>query len=220
MSRPNAATDTRQNSSAAEAEAPDDSMAIISRSQMPKDSAINLEKCRCLENMLSLLEEIGCQRVSIEFAGIDNLLVCLEGGIQTCNTTLACSRCDSWSDNPMLLASISQQLGSICSDLWHVFIEKQRRSFNTCQSAEAFDEVLRHEILQGAVAFGRYQVKSPEKRLQLIGNVITLHLGDLKRFLARLSDHLGQRRAASALIKEATETVNTIFQKAQNFGKS
>jgi hypothetical protein len=172
-------------------------------------------QCQCMSSMVQLLELIGLRRVSPEMTGIDGFLECLNKGTQACNSVLVCTQCSLWRESSMLLATVMQQLGSICLDFADLLSSQQRPGTGWEPSRSSPEGTL-----GGAIWFGRYSIEVPRMRDTLVHNLMILHLRDLLDFLTEFQSKVDRKRGAWALVVESEEKVRKAIRIVQQFTSS
>lgn len=122
--------------------------------------------------------------------GVDMLLMCLGQGTKRCSEVLAYTHCNVCASNALLTATIAQQL---------------------CQMANKVAVLLNRDydraLEEGAIYFGRYRIELPKMRLQLVYNVVRLHLTDLQTLLKTIKERIGPKRVACEPLGVAEDEV-------------
>ena len=103
---------------------------------------------------------------------------------------LAYTHCNVCASNALLIATIAQQL---------------------CQMANRVAVLLNSDCdrpsEEGAICFGRYRIESPKMGLQLVYNVVRLHLTDLQTLLETIKERIGPKRVACERLGFAEDEV-------------
>ncbi|PLN80599.1 hypothetical protein BDW42DRAFT_201160 [Aspergillus taichungensis] len=167
--------------------------------------------CDCLPKLVELLERLGVQQV--DRTGVDTHLLCLRSAVCICNKTISCSTCTACFDNPILLATIAQNLATIAEHVYHSCIHLR----NHQPPSQTFGEkdILWGngrigEDLENAIWLGRYRVESPKLRNTLVCDASSVHLAELNRMLESLKSRLLPNRVAVAHVSQAAESVSRI----------
>ena len=173
------------------------------------------DECKCISTMTQLLEDIGTRgsgSVSesgsytiTETTGVDTLLMSLGRGTKSCSEVLKCTNCNLCANNALLMATIAQQLCQTANKVAVLVHQKGR------DHEQAMEE--------GAIYFGRYRIASPEMRLQLLYNVVRMHLTDLQILLKNIKERIGPKRGACELLVDAIDKVVKICWMIQQLSK-
>jgi hypothetical protein len=174
-------------------------------------------RCECVQSLADTLEKIGGDSDSDSSSGIDKAqslddsLLYLQGGVETCKRALACNHCAVCAANSMLVVTIVQQLATMSSDLCRQLLVYQQK-FKTTPLADAPELLLNREIY-----VGKYQVQAAAVCLDFVHTLVSMHIRDLQRLLGHLRDRIGKRAKASKLLRDAAEDAQKAFRILQEF---
>ena len=179
----------------------------------PATPEVKCQGSKCLPSMLQLLENIGVQRACVEATAIDGFLMFLRSATHACSDVLACTSCRLCFDNPMLMATVAQQLGDVCPSLGGSLAqEKTSRNIRraTCNSG----------LLEGAISFGRFNIETSGMRDALVRSLVSMQLDDLRSLFSRLKNELRPKSEASKIVTEAERKATSVYRMVQDINNS
>lgn len=188
--------------------------------------------CRCLTTLVAILERLGRYRLGDKpkaASNLDCLLFCLGSGVGACDKVLSCKACDACKENPILLATIAEQLACVCNDLCGCLLvhqHKVRSAANTGEPSAPGDpgggdpqQPEADALVDGDISFGRYQIHGVEMRLRLIQNLLALHMTDFLALLDQMAQRTGRVDGAAGMLTDARKTAitaNWMLQRLQS----
>ncbi|KAI2628547.1 hypothetical protein GGR54DRAFT_636265 [Hypoxylon sp. NC1633] len=162
---------------------------------MTSSTSSSGQKCGCLCALLTIFEETGVQVASNKDMPTDCLFQCLQEGIQKCQAMLVCPDCDTSAKNPILLATLGNQLVVIAGEIVSRFTQ--------CQSRDTVPTVFQ---------FGRYSIKCADMRTRLLRDMIALHVRDLYDLLDRSKLSIGNMQGPLSLLESAKLDVTKLHE--------
>lgn len=153
------------------------------------------QKCGCLCALLYVFEDTGVQITSSRDVATDTLFQCLQRGMQECQAMLSCQECDTRVKNPILLATLGNQLVAIARELVTRFIQ--------CQTGEAAPVVFQ---------FGRYSIKGAGMQTRMLRDMVALHVRDLYGLLDRSKLNIDAIPGPLSILENAKLEVNKLHE--------
>ncbi|KAI8960759.1 hypothetical protein F5Y11DRAFT_358217 [Daldinia sp. FL1419] len=153
------------------------------------------QRCVCLPTLLHVFEETGVQITSSPDVATDTLFLCLQRGMQECQAMLSCQECDTSVKNPILLATLGNQLVAIARELVTRFIQ--------CQTRDTAPVVFQ---------FGRYSIKGTGMRTRMLRDMVALHVRDLYGLLDRSKLNIDAVPGPLSILENAKLEVNKLHE--------
>ncbi|KAI0116921.1 hypothetical protein F4814DRAFT_459189 [Daldinia grandis] len=151
------------------------------------------QKCGCLCALLYVFEDTGVQITSNRDVATDTLFQCLQRGVHECQAMLSCRKCDTRVRNPILLATLGNQLVAIARELVTRFIQ--------CQTGEAAPVVFQ---------FGRYSINGTGMQTRMLRDMVSLHVRDLYDLLHRSRLNIDAIPGPLSILENAKLEVNKL----------
>ncbi|KAI0848912.1 hypothetical protein F5Y00DRAFT_262068 [Daldinia vernicosa] len=151
------------------------------------------QKCGCLWALLYVFEDTGVQITSSRDVATDTLFQCLQRGVQECQAMLSCRKCDTRVRNPILLATLGNQLVAIARELVTRFIQ--------CQTGETAPVVFQ---------FGRYSINGTGMQTRMLRDMVALHVRDLYDLLHRSRLNIDAIPGPLSILENAKMEVNKL----------
>lgn len=172
--------------------------------------------CQCVGSLARALENIGGLATCPHGREIDTLLTCLGIGMETCRGVLACSRCTTYRDSSMLVATVTRQLSSILSDACRYLSERGADSISSSSASSGGsggDKLQQLAVVaepsEGLViSVGRYRIDNTRIRLKIVQNLVILHIKELRALVNQIKERGGQKMVASTMVLDAEEQVH------------
>ncbi|KAI1798621.1 hypothetical protein F4811DRAFT_569391 [Daldinia bambusicola] len=152
-------------------------------------------KCGCLGALLHVFEDTGAQITSSPDVATDALFLCLQRGTQECQAMLSCQECDTSIKNPILLATLGNQLVVIARELVTRFVR--------CQTQDTAPVIFQ---------FGRYSIQGSGMRTRLLRDMVALHVRDLYSVLDRCRHTIDSAPGPSSILENAKLEVNKLHE--------
>ncbi|KAI1656635.1 hypothetical protein F4813DRAFT_390342 [Daldinia decipiens] len=149
--------------------------------------------CGCLCALLYVFEDTGIQITSSRDVATDTLFQCLQRGVQECQAMLSCRKCDTRVKNPILLATLCNQLVAIARELVARFIR--------CQTGETAPV---------AFQFGRYSINGTGMQTRMLRDMVALHVRDLYDLLHRSRLNIDAIPGPLSILENAKFEVNRL----------
>lgn len=126
-------------------------------------------QCGCIRSLADMLERISGDGGS----NIDDLLVYLRDGVETCKQVLPCNNCSVTTTNSMIVVTVVQQLATISQDLCLQLIKYQQK-IKTASTIEVPPHLINAEIY-----LGKYQVRMTALHFETVLPIVSMHIKDL-----------------------------------------
>ncbi|PNP51200.1 hypothetical protein THARTR1_08104 [Trichoderma harzianum] len=173
------------------------------------------DHCQCIRALVDMLQRIGG-----DGGDIDDLLVYLSDGVETCQKTLACGLCSICTNNSMLVAAIMQQLGVIAQDLRRQLlayghkVDKTSSTSSTTFSSPTATSTIVDSIRADTgtasimdIYVGKYQLRATELHIKSVLFIGNMHLRDLQQLLGQMREEVESGTRAAILLRKAAETI-------------
>lgn len=170
-------------------------------------------KCNCLTIITQLLEA----DISIKNDGIDHLLKYMGEGTKTCLRVIACTDCNTCTDNAMLIAINSQQLVSAADQVSSRLRPTHRSSHTSDEKSRKICAVV--ETASDGIMFGKYKIELPEMKVQLFYKMVLLHFEGLQGLLRNTKERVGFKEGAWTLLVDAENNVAKLCWMVQELSK-
>lgn len=170
------------------------------------DSTNSSSDCECVSMLANVLENLGAlaDGGGGEWSGsMECLLLGLGQGVDICSGVVMCEKCNICHDKSMLVATVSQQLGDVASEICRRLLADQQQQSKAGASNIQTDET---SLISGMdICFGRYRVSATEMRVRLVRDLVAMHVKWFQVLLNHLSRVMDKRLRASKLLAEASE---------------
>lgn len=172
--------------------------------------------CRCLQTVISFLEELEEESDLIDLSGLDSVLAFHKEALAQCRILLRCVACMARSEYPLLIVLVCEKLVSFCEKMVNEYLRRPRGQFEfSAEKNSLGDSSVGRTHHQQKFSVGKYEVNLPVELDCILRLLVALQLKALEGLLievrktvslslhgARVSKFLNTERRLKALAEK------------------